>query len=319
MNLYNLIFLVLIGGAAALGFFYLDGPEAVQEYLGDEANSSQPAVDLAEPTPIAQTGLTSNCYAYVSGDVVHVEPSVMPGGCHPHEFPLSEFCAEVRRALTAPREPYEPPSTGLMGESYPISFVAQDVEALNRMCEEAGDVIAAQQEQEGTDAYPPSVVQNSDTPTTMVQGSQCSQLMLGCDAVVTNTGTWLNVRDAPTTNGAIVGRLEDGMTVLIVGDRVQSDGYRWWQIESAGPAGWAAEGDKDGTAWLIPSFGSPDTQGSASDGPSLADTANEPSYCRDLADTRTELEAEDLWEYVKSQLEYSANGLFLKECSAWGD
>jgi len=159
----------------------------------------------------------------------------------------------------------------------------------------------------------------SDTPPTMAQNSQCSQLILGCDAVVTNTGTWLNVRDAPTINGAIVGRLEDGMTVLIVGDRVESDGYRWWQIESAGPAGWAAEGDKDGTAWLIPSFGSPDTQGSASDGPSLADTANEPSYCRDLADTRTELEAEDLWEYVKSQLEYSANGLFLKECSAWGD
>ncbi len=159
----------------------------------------------------------------------------------------------------------------------------------------------------------------SDTPTTTVQDSQCSQLMLGCDAVVTNTGTWLNVRDAPTINGAIVGRLEDGMTVLIVGDRVKSDGYRWWQIESAGPAGWAAEGDKDGTAWLIPSIGSSDAQGSVSDDPSLADTANEPSYCQELAETRAELEADSLWEYVKSQLEFSPNGPFLKECIAWGD
>ena len=51
MNLYNLIFLVLIGGAAALGFFYLDGPEAVQEYLDGEANSSQPTQQVQNVYP----------------------------------------------------------------------------------------------------------------------------------------------------------------------------------------------------------------------------------------------------------------------------
>lgn len=51
MNLYNLMALVLIGGGAVMGFIYLDGPEAVQEYLDGETNSSQPTQQVRNAYP----------------------------------------------------------------------------------------------------------------------------------------------------------------------------------------------------------------------------------------------------------------------------
>lgn len=294
----NLAFFAVVGAVALAGFVYFGGVGAVKEYLGEE------------PTPPAAVVQATPEPTFPDSPPQTIEDILDDGS------ELNEFISEGLRSGATERQ------MTCLWNLLRARFSLSEVMEIDRL--ETGtpvfwaaDVLRAY----GDD---PTICSESaqatfDTPTTMVQGSQCSQLMLGCDAVVTNTGTWLNVRDAPTINGAIVGRLEDGMTVLIVGDRVESDGYRWWQIESAGPAGWAVEGDKDGTAWLIPSFGSSDAQGSASDGPSLADTANEPSYCQELAETRAELEADGLWEYVKSQLEFSPNGPFLKECSAWGD
>ncbi len=332
MNLYNLMFLVLIGGAAALGFIYLDGPEAVQEYLDGETNSSQRTVNLEEPMPQASNPFPVSPTTSITNEVFNT------GDCGNDTSTLFHAVARLTQDAglndlkqlmfnTAVKESYRKACRQASGELIDMAAFCKATSEVSPAGEFEPFVISPEYREEFT-YYCVAAAEGlasqgaqatSGTPTTTVQGSQCSQLMLGCDAVVTNTGTWLNVRDAPTINGAIVGRLEDGMTVLIVGDRVEGDGYRWWQIESAGPAGWAAEGDKDGTAWLIPSVGPSDAQGSVSYGPSLADTANEPSYCQELAETRTELEAEDLWEYVKSQLEYSPNGQFLKECSAWGD
>ncbi len=82
--------------------------------------------------------------------------------------------------------------------------------------------------------------------------TECSQLAVGCDALVTNTGTVLNLRDTPSTNGSIISRLQDGTTVAMKGGPTQSDGYVWWQILASGSLGWAAEGDASGTKWLVP-------------------------------------------------------------------
>jgi len=83
-------------------------------------------------------------------------------------------------------------------------------------------------------------------------GSECQQLKVGCPAIVRNTATWLNVRDSPTANAAIVGRLKDGTTISIMAGPNQSDGYTWWQINSTDTKGWVAEGEKDGTKWILP-------------------------------------------------------------------
>src|SRR5439155_11697259 len=86
---------------------------------------------------------------------------------------------------------------------------------------------------------------SSTVPTAAAQGSSCNSLRVGCDALVANTGTWLNVRGAPSINAVEVGRLKDVTTLSIVGGPSQSDGYTWWQINSTDTAGWGAEGEKD--------------------------------------------------------------------------
>lgn len=98
-----------------------------------------------------------------------------------------------------------------------------------------------------------AALEETPTPAAAQPAStECSQLAVGCDALVTNTGTTLNLRDTPSMNGTIFSHLQDGTAVTIKGGPTQSDGYVWWQILASGSLGWAAEGDASGTKWLVP-------------------------------------------------------------------
>ncbi len=88
------------------------------------------------------------------------------------------------------------------------------------------------------------------TPAPQVVEPPCSRLAVGCEALVTNTGTWLNLRDAPSVTGGVLGRVEDAATVSIIGGPTQADGHVWWQVRSSGGEGWVADGDAT-TKWLV--------------------------------------------------------------------
>ncbi len=159
MNLYNLIFPVLIGGAAVLGFIYLDGPEAVQEYLDGKADSSQTTENLARPTPVAAARASDCLYSARSDGMVYVEPYVGGySGCGPYQFTLDEFCADVARLLSGDANPQATYSMGIT-ETYerPLSMSYGEVLELANMCEKAQQRTASQPV---GNAYPPSVVQN---------------------------------------------------------------------------------------------------------------------------------------------------------------
>ena len=89
-------------------------------------------------------------------------------------------------------------------------------------------------------------------PAPQVTILSCTQLAVGCEAVVVNTGgVGLNVRNTPGLGGIIVRQLKDGDVVSIMGGPVNRDGYTWWEIPiTQSAAEWAAEGDTDGTRWL---------------------------------------------------------------------
>ena len=71
-------------------------------------------------------------------------------------------------------------------------------------------------------------------------------LSAGAGARVANTGSCLNVREAPATSAAFSACLADGMVVNVVDGPVDADGYRWWLIEAGAVRGWVAEGDTAG-------------------------------------------------------------------------
>ena len=99
---------------------------------------------------------------------------------------------------------------------------------------------------------PPTFTQSAEDATPAPQETApppCTQLAVGCDALVANTGAWLNLRDAPSVNGQVVGRIDDGTVVPLVGGPTQSDGYIWWQVRLSGGDGWVAESDGI-TKWL---------------------------------------------------------------------
>lgn len=77
-------------------------------------------------------------------------------------------------------------------------------------------------------------------------------LSRGANAVVANTGSCLNVREAPTTSALIRACLPDGTVVRLRDGPAEADGYRWWLIEAQTTWGWSAEGGPDGFPWLVP-------------------------------------------------------------------
>ena len=71
--------------------------------------------------------------------------------------------------------------------------------------------------------------------------------------IVTPAGDQLNVRDKPSTNGQVLGRLKAGDYVEIVDGPVVADGHTWWQIQSffdSTLTGWSVEDQ----AWYSRSF-----------------------------------------------------------------
>jgi len=77
-------------------------------------------------------------------------------------------------------------------------------------------------------------------------------LSKGGNARVANTGSCLNVREAPTTTAAVRTCLPDETIVRVLDGPVAADGYRWWLIETQVISGWSAEAGPDGVPWLVP-------------------------------------------------------------------
>lgn len=75
--------------------------------------------------------------------------------------------------------------------------------------------------------------------------------------IITKAGDNLNVRDQPSTTGAVITQLKTGNYVEIVDGPVQANGYTWWKFNllSGGTetAGWAVEDQE----WYVRSY-SPD-------------------------------------------------------------
>src|SRR5262245_37691329 len=61
-----------------------------------------------------------------------------------------------------------------------------------------------------------------------------------------------NVREAPTTQAAIVAQVPDGDIFRVMDGPTCAEGYVWWGVDYAGTQGWMAEGDPDtGQYWLV--------------------------------------------------------------------
>jgi hypothetical protein len=77
-------------------------------------------------------------------------------------------------------------------------------------------------------------------------------LSKGNTAIVANTDSCLNVREAPSTKAAVQTCLTDGTIVVLRDGPVAAEGYRWWLIEAQAAMGWSAEAGPDGVQWLVP-------------------------------------------------------------------
>ena len=62
----------------------------------------------------------------------------------------------------------------------------------------------------------------------------------GDNYTITAAGADLNLRDAPSLTGVILRKLQPGDAITILSGPVNTDGYTWWQMQTAdGTAGWA--------------------------------------------------------------------------------
>jgi uncharacterized protein YraI len=67
------------------------------------------------------------------------------------------------------------------------------------------------------------------------------------------SGSANNLRDQPTTSGAVVGRIPPGDIMQVVDGPRCADGYAWWQVRYGMQTGWTAEGNPTrGVYWLEP-------------------------------------------------------------------
>lgn len=90
-----------------------------------------------------------------------------------------------------------------------------------------------------------------------VQAQDCGtaptpQLAPGYGATVLFTdGRPINVRQAPSRDGARVGQLAEGSAVQVLEGPTCTDGINWWRIEAEAVSGWIAEG-LDGEYFVAP-------------------------------------------------------------------
>jgi hypothetical protein len=59
--------------------------------------------------------------------------------------------------------------------------------------------------------------------------------------IYTEEDEYLNLRDAPSTDGTVLALLEGGTQAIITDGPVDADGYRWWQIRVGNRTGWVVE------------------------------------------------------------------------------
>jgi serine/threonine protein kinase len=86
-------------------------------------------------------------------------------------------------------------------------------------------------------------------------GTYPSRLQVGTQAFVSYDPPLANrVRTQPNGIAPVVGFIQPGEKVTIIGGPICSDEWIWWQVRSlqSGMTGWTAEGDKQGY-WLVPS------------------------------------------------------------------
>jgi hypothetical protein len=85
-------------------------------------------------------------------------------------------------------------------------------------------------------------------------GTYPSRLHVGIQAFVSYDPPLANrVRTQPNGVAPVVGFIQPGEKVTILGGPICSDEWIWWQVRSlqSGMTGWTAEGDKQGY-WLVP-------------------------------------------------------------------
>ncbi len=106
------------------------------------------------------------------------------------------------------------------------------------------------------EGYPGGYFVSGLTSSTTDSGPRCMtnlRLHSGSRAAVTyNNGVPRSLRAAPTTSGALVASLIQGIEVEVINDQlVCADGYNWWQVRiiATGQTGWLAEG-RPGNYWF---------------------------------------------------------------------
>lgn len=87
-------------------------------------------------------------------------------------------------------------------------------------------------------APPPAII--GATPT--LYPTPLPLLRVGMEAQIqTAEDEFLNLRDAPSTSGAVLALLESGVPVTIIGGPIDADGYVWWQVRVGKREGWLVE------------------------------------------------------------------------------
>jgi hypothetical protein len=85
-------------------------------------------------------------------------------------------------------------------------------------------------------------------------GTYASRLKVGIQAIVSYDPPLANrVRTQPNGVSPVVGFIQPGEKIVIIGGPICSNEWIWWQIRSlqSGMTGWTAEGDKQ-SYWLVP-------------------------------------------------------------------
>ncbi|MFM8322429.1 MAG: protein kinase domain-containing protein [Chloroflexota bacterium] len=102
-----------------------------------------------------------------------------------------------------------------------------------------------------TPSYTPTPVQSNWQPC---PGTYFSRLHVGDTASVSQDPPLPNrMRAQPNTASTILGFIQPGEQVSVIGGPVCSNEWIWWQVKSlhSGLSGWTAEGDSGGY-WLVP-------------------------------------------------------------------
>jgi len=104
-------------------------------------------------------------------------------------------------------------------------------------------------------ATPSPTAVPSPTPTAtatlpLCDGAPPPILSVGMRVAVT-PGISNRFRQTPGLDGRVIGRIDAGSELLILGGPECVDRYRWWQVDFAGTTGWTADGQGN-DHWLVP-------------------------------------------------------------------